>query len=934
MSSARNRLRVALGLLVAAAAILAVAAPAAFAKSEVIQFTNTPSTTQAGGHPNIVTFTEFSSHLQGTPPPCECNDPKDVHIHTPAGVIANPHVVSICNAADLAAYTCPADAQVGYVVFKIANYLTVPLYRIFPRAGQASLFAFVFPAPGGAIPLYIAVNARTGGDYGLDFRLDGLQHALPPGNTAVAFWGVPAESRHDPLRFGPLEKVIECQTDPLPRMEEDIVPENCAAFFPDESTAPKKSFSSSLPVEPFTQNPTTCVGPLKSTVDVLAYDGESTSGEAPWPATTGCDKLSFTPSITAAPTTTEADTASGLEVDLTVPQFEDPETPSPSELKASTLTLPPGFTINANAADGKTSCSDAAAKIGTEEAAECPEFAKIGTTELESSALPGPINGYIYLGEPQPGNRYRVLLTASGFGTNIKLFGSIHPDSQTGQIVTSFDNLPQSPFQKFNLHFFGSERGILATPTGCGTYPVTATFEPWASELSNQTSTQFFVLDSGPNGKPCPTGARPFSPSMEAGVEDNTAGLHSPFVLNLRRDDGDQNLSELTVKAPPGLTATLRGIPYCPQDAIDRVSDPLFSGLAEQAAPACPASQVGTVVASAGAGSRPLFVDGRVYLAGPYKGAPLSLLAVVPAVSGPYDLGDVTTRIALQLDPETAQVTAVSDPLPQIIGGIPLRLRSVRLNLDRPGFTLNPTNCEQFSVQGTALGTEGGTAGMAPSFQVANCGSMPFKPKLSLKLTGGLNRLGHPAIHARVTTKPGDANIKGIQLTLPKGELLDNSHFETVCSRVDFAADRCPEGSKIGTARVSSPLLDDPLAGNIVLRSSSHGLPNLALDLRGQVRVVTVARVDSIHGSYRATFRSLPDVPLGTASVTLLGGSKGLLQNSASLCRGARHARLRIVGQNGDLMKTKVPLGVSCQRKAHHRNHHKRLSERREGAHR
>jgi hypothetical protein len=296
-------------------------------------------------------------------------------------------------------------------------------------------------------------------------------------------------------------------------------------------------------------------------METLAYDRERDFAERPWPATTGCDQLSFNPSLSANPTTTETDTASGLDVKLDVPQFQDPSTPSPSEIQSTTVTMPEGFSINPNAADGKTSCSDTEARLHTKEAAQCPEFAKVGTVSLDSAALPAPIPGGIYLGDPLPGDRYRLLLTAFGFGTAVKLPGSVHADPRTGQLVISFQNLPQAPLTEFDMHFFGSERGLLATPTQCGTYPVNTTFTPWDAALSEQRSTQFFELQTGPNGARCPNGPRPFQPGFEGGAEDSTAAKHSPLGIRLTRADGDQNLSALNVTTPPGLLATLRGIP-------------------------------------------------------------------------------------------------------------------------------------------------------------------------------------------------------------------------------------------------------------------------------------------------------------------------------------------------------------------------------------
>jgi hypothetical protein len=912
-----------------AMAMFGIAAGSAAAKSEVLEFSLTPSGTQAGGHPDILSQFALGTRFNQEPVPCECNDPRDVTLHAPAGVIANPSVVSICTQAQLATTTCPADSQVGFFIFRFFGWVVVPIYQVTPQAGQAALLA-IMPIAG--FPIYTAVNGRTGGDFGLDLRIRGVSHGFTPPSFTNAIWGVPGEEGHDILRFAPGTAAILCSADPLAEMQEDKLPEGCRANLVGGKTLPKEEVPSSLPVAPYTEAPTSCVGPQTATVDVLAYDGEETHGEAPWPATTGCDKLSFNPSLAATPTTSEADSASGLAIDLKVPQFQDPNTPSPAEIKANTVVLPKGFTINPSAADGKTFCTDAQANFGTEEAAQCPEQAKIGTTRVETASLPGPIYGYVYLAEPLPGDRYRVILTASGFGTNVKVKGSTHLDPDTGQIVTSFPDLPQAPFQRYDLHFFGSERGLFATPTQCGTYEVRSTFTPWAKEISDQTSVQFFSVDSGPGGAPCPNGPRPFAPRLEAGAQDNTAGVHSPFVLQLSRSDGEQNLSGLTVKVPPGLSATLAGVPYCSEAQIASLSTLGYTGLAEQSSPACPAaSQVGSAIAGAGAGTHPVYVGGKAYLAGPYKGAPLSLVVVIPALSGPYDLGVVAVRAALEVDPETARVTAVSDPLPRIIEGVPLRTRFIRIALDRAGFALNPTNCDPLAVGATVSGEEGATSQPSVPFQVANCADLGFSPKLRFRFSGSTTRGGNPALSTKLIPNPGDANFRSARVLLPKAEFIDNDHLNGPCTRVQFAADACPASSVLGSARATSPLLDQPLEGPVYMRSNpDRELPDVVADLHGQLHVVLAGHTDQAKGRIRSTFEGLPDVPVSGFSLSLAGARKGLLENSENLCLKAQKAIVILTGQNGKVSSgaTKVQV-AGCKGKAAKRGRHRRAKARR-----
>jgi hypothetical protein len=902
--------------------------------SQIFIFHSYPSTTQAGGHPDLYTEFELGSRISTVPPvPCYCNDPKEVTVHSPAGVTANPHVVAECKIAQLAQGECSADSQAGQVMIKLfGGYILLAMYRTPPATGQAGQFAFTLPF-GSKIPQFLVVHARTESDYGLDVTAEGISHLLPLEYTAPIFWGVPGEHFYDFLRIAPSEASsenggsIQCSQNPIPALlaksEADLIAA-CSQFGWTVRDNP-----SSLPIAPMMQNPTTCVGPLKSSIDVLAYDLGRTSAEDDWPATTGCDGLSFDPSLAANPTTTNTDSPSGVEVVIDAPQFQDPSTPSPSELKASLMTLPEGFSLNPSAAAGKLTCSDLQSSVGTAEEAHCPEFSKVGTVTIDTSALPAPINGFAYLGEPKPGEPYRLVVSANGFGVAVKLLGTVHADEKTGQLVAGFSDLPQTPFQKFTIHFFGAERGLLATPTHCGQYPVTSEFTPWDGALSIQKQTQFFVLDHGPNATACPGATRDFKPGFEAGTKSNAAGAHTTFSLRIAREDGEQNLDALSLSTAPGFLAKLRGVPYCPESAIAELGSSDRNGREELADPACPAaSEVGSAAAAAGAGTKPLYTSGKAYLAGPYKGAPLSLVVVVPAVAGPYDLGNVVTRAALNIDPATLQVSAVSDPLPRVVEGVPLRLRLIQVELDRPNFALNPTNCEPFSVDAAITGDQGSVANVSAPFQVANCTDLEYGPKLSLKLKGGLNRLGHPAIRAVLRTKQGEANSRHVSVTLPAGELLDNKHIGTVCTRGQFAADSCPAESLLGSATAWSQLLDQPLSGSVYLRASSHRLPDLVTDLEGQVDVELSARIDTAKGGrLRATFGSIPDVPVEKFVMNLEGGKKGLLQNSRGLCGKHKRAKVQMTGQNGWRLTDKVPLGISCGSKAKHRRnarHHRR----------
>ena len=889
---------------IALVAALALGAGSAQANTGITEYSTSVSTTQAGGHPDVSFHASFENPRENMPP-CHCDDVQQIAQHFPTGFIGNPHVAAECTAVELLTGTCPVESQVGtYSVTVLFDFGYGPLYNMETQPDQAGLTGFMVPLV--AAPAMTELSARTDSDYGLDAVSPPIFHILPLTQLTVRLWGVPSDPIHDNARFFSPQKQFA----------------NCFAPYPEPCAPEITTAHSNLPPQPFIESPTACGVPLTTSMDASFYSGATAHADGPWPSTTGCDQLAFDPSLTAHPTTTQADTSSGLDVDIKVPQTQSPTTPSPSEIRATTVTLPKGFSLNPNGSDGKEACTDAQARLGTREGAQCPEASKIGTVELDSSALPGPISGAIYIGTPEPDQTFRIILTADGFGTHVKLPGVTDTDPQTGQLIARFVDLPQSPFQDFKLHFFGSERGIFSTPKQCGTYPVKSEFVPWDAVLPNQISTSFFTIDSGPNGKPCPDGKRPLSPRLAAGTTNSTAGRHAPFVLDVNRDDGEQNLVGIDVTTPPGLSGSLRGIPYCPEAALARLTDPSHSGLAELAVPACPAaSRIGTTTAATGSGTHPIYNTGELYLAGPYKGAPLSLVAVVPAVSGPYDLGNVAVRTAIYVDPITAQLSAVSDPIPTILKGVPLRVRETLIDLDRPNFMLNPTNCDPFRVEASVFGDEGSEAKLSANYQVANCTRLPFEPKLALKLTGSTKQAGNPALTATLTAKPGEANISRTRVTLPPTELVDNAHIDTICTRVQFnegktPGEKCPPGSILGSARADTPLLDKPLEGPMYLRSTGRaGLPDIVAALHGQIDVVLDGHVDSVHGRLRTIFDAVPDAPVTKVVLSFYGGDKGLIENSPKLCAHTQHFTAAITGQNGMTINRRPVLSTPCGKK-------------------
>jgi hypothetical protein len=903
-----------LGALLACGMAVLLAAAARASAAEEFEpgfkfFHVTATNAQAGGHPDVtIDFQTKGAALFGSSG-CELNDcptPRVIRVHWPAGFIGNPHVAPKCSLSEFNEARCSADAQVGTFALRFEGIgLFTAVYNMQTRPDQAGLLGFQAPFFG--FPIFFELSARTDGDYGLDVDTSPMTRLGSPEFRTI-LWGVPASPEHTPYRFEtPMSGVGACYEGIFPP-EIKGCPPGILSFVSSTYAPP------TFPERPFLQNPTVCSGDLTVKASVEYYGGLEGHTTTSLPGMTSCQQASFAPSLIAKPTTSRTDTPSGLDTDIHIPQTQSPITPSPSETKGTVIKLPPGFTINSGAADGKMACPDSLSAVGTLLGADCPEYSKIATLTLDVAALPGALPGALYMMKPLPGNPYRFLLAADGFATHIKLLGSARPDPKTGQLSIAFDELPQAPLQDFSIHVFGSERGLFATPGKCGTATVEGEFVPWNDQLLSRHTTSFMTFDGGPNGSACPGAQRPFAPKLDVGSQSNTAGAHSPLSLTLLRDDGEQNLTGLGVAVPPGLLATLKGIPYCPESDIALAMSSDHSGLAERASPSCPAaSQIGTAWSGAGAGNHPLYVGGKVYLAGPYKGAPLSFVIVVPSVSGPYDLGNAVVRAALRVDPTTAQVTAVSDPLPQILEGIPLRVRSIRLDLNRPDFTLNPTNCDPFSVDTAVSGDEGASASPSAHYQVANCADLEYGPKLSLEFKGGTQRRGHPAIRAVLKTRPGEANSRRISVALPPTELLDNGHIGTVCTRPEFAKGSCPQGSLLGSAKAVTPLLDAPLTGKVYLRSSNHALPDMVVDLEGQFDIELVGRIDTAKGgALRTTFGAIPDAPVSSFVLNLAGGKKGLVQNGKPLCGAHRKAIVKMTGQNGATLKKATELQTAC----------------------
>lgn len=842
------------------------------------------STLQAGGHPDMLTEIDFKPAAQPVP------DTESLAVELPAGLTANPQNFPTCPLVKFNnpfANPCPQDSQVGLIEVLFegnANFLREPLFNLPSPEAKVARFGFI----GLFYPYYLEVDLRSGRDYGVTVSSGNIPSILHISKLRTDTWGIPAASVHDLDRVTPVEAASCSFAEFLAEIKGEPVP-ICAG-------GPGRK--SGLAPEPFMTNPASCE-PMTFHFRTTAYllPGQVFEDSASAGETTECENVPFEPSLSLSTTSTRAGAPTGLEATLEIPQNEGPNTVNSSPLRSAKVTLPEGFAINASAADGMQACSVEQAGYKTPGPAACPDGSKLGTTEITSPSLKRPIEGGLFLRTPEPGHLFRFWIVSNELGVNLKVPAEVELDQSTGRLTTVIQESPQLPAELVVLRFRGGARAPLRNPLTCDTQNATYELGPW-SGTAPVTGVVPLVTNEG-----CETGG--FNPKLNAGTVNPQAGDFSPFVFDVSREDGEQNISGLDLALPKGLLAKIAGVPVC-SDGQASSGD-------------CPAgSQIGVVKTAVGEGSTPLWVPqaGKAptaaYLAGPYKGGPYSVVAKVPAQAGPFDLGTVVVRSAIDIDPETAQVSVKSDALPQLLQGVPIDYRHVRVEVNRDAFTINPTSCETQQVTASVRSSGGKVATASDRFKAAGCASLGFSPKLGLKLKGGTHRAAHPSLRAVLTTNPGQANIGRVSVALPHSEFLDQAHIGTVCTRVQFAADACPAASVYGQARAVSPLLDQPLEGPVYLRSSSHPLPDLVVDLKGQIEIVLAGRIDSVRGGIRTTFSTVPDAPVSKFVLQMKGGKKGLLINSRDLCAGKNLASVKMNGQNGRTHDIHPPLKSSC----------------------
>ncbi len=883
---------------------------------------------QAGGHPySITTNFDLNTDNQETGgsgasyhPPEEL---REVVVDLPLGFLGNPQSTPRCPLHVMLKTTsetgCPPSSRIGMLVFEASPGAfriseaphggTTAVYNLTPEAGYQAEFGFTYLGT----PVFIYARAvRIGSTYGLQVTVPGIP-ALSTIGTSLTFFGEPGQ------RDG-------------------------------------GSSSSS----PFFTNPVDCAGgssPARIEVDTWEHPGVYYSKEAEvYPQLTGCELLQFQPTLRVQPETTRADEPSGYGFEIEIPQTESPFSPGTPELRNATVTLPPGVSVSPSAADGLVACeangphgidiptgngyaSEAfEGKLSEGEAlgpdglahltaGHCPSASTVGTVKITTPLLESPLEGHVFLGQPgcggegqlpcteadaADGNLVHIYLEAAGSGVIVKLPGSVSLNRLTGQLTATFKENPQLPVGKIALHFDGGPRASLANPLTCGVATTTSDFSPWSAPITpDATPSSSFTVDwdgRGGTETPCPA-TPPLTPSLTAGTVSAAAGAFSPFTLTLSRSDRQQYLSRLSVTTPPGLLGMLSSVSLCgePQAAAGTCSS---------------ASEIGTTTVAAGPGSHPFWITGHVYLTVGYGGAPFGLSVVVPAKAGPFNLGDVVVRSAISVNPDTSVLTVTTNPLPQIVDGIPLRIQTVNVTIGRPGFIFNPTNCEAHQIAATVAGSLGAMANLSSPFAAAGCKSLPFSPKLTVSSQARTSKKDGASLVAKVAYTKGQANIRSVAVSLPKQLPARLTTIQKACPAATFEANpaSCPAASAIGIARVLTPVLPVPLSGPAYL--VSHGgaaFPDLVLILQGDG--VRIDQTASIHiarnGVTSSTFANVPDAPLTSFELNLPEGPHSALAATlpesakGDLCGTALAMPTTIIGQNGAQIKQSTKIAVS-----------------------
>ena len=923
--------------------------------------------TQAGAHPKAFNLDlAFSG-----------GDPREIAIDYPPGLLENPTAVPTCTQAEfvtprksafensLSGESCPNRTQIGIVTLSSGygggETRSFGLFNLTPEPGVPSEVGF---NAYGVQYTFASIVKQDGGNYGISLQATDVSQMLALNGLHITIWGVPwgllnpselvldtptqkifrETLQHDEQRGnclnerdpgkgygepGALLTIIEPGMNPEVRKE--LVPGTCSAI---------TSFAESR--NAFLTLPDSCEAPLRFHARLLAWQGKATADAiTDLPHLAECGSLPFAPDARAALINPRASSPSGYQfrIDVDNAGVTNPALRAPSPVRKAVVNLPDGVSINPSVGSGLDVCTPAQFEAETPSSppgAGCPEPSKIGDFSVHTPLYSGVLDGSIYLAQPYQnpaGSLIGIYLVAKApqRGYLVKVFGQLDPDPQSGRLTATFDRLPQLPYSRLEIDFREGQRSPLATPARCGQIFTEADLTPWRDPSLVSHAAIESKIATGLGGGPCPSRVPPFAPAVAGGSLNSQAGAYSPFYLHLSRGDAEQEITSYSAAFPPGLLGKLAGIPTCPDAAIAAAG--ARSGMEEREAPSCPAaSKIGKTSSGFGLGSVLTYAPGNLYLAGPYHGAQVSVVAIDSALVGPFDLGTIIIRSAIRIDPSTAQASidaGGSDPIPHIVKGIPIHLRDVRIYIDRPEFTVNPTGCDAESLASALNGSgslfadpaDDTRATASGPFQAFNCSSLGFQPRLSLSVRGSTRRARHPSLGVVVRPRAGDANIASAQVTLPPSLFLNQANIKAVCTRPQLAKDACPAKSVYGKAAAYTPLLDQPLTGNAYLVSSTNQLPDLVFALRGEGFAVNLdGRIDSAKdGGLRATFAQAPDAPVSKFSVQIFGGKRGILESSEDLCRTPQRAAARFMGHANRGWVLGPPVGTPC-----HHSHSKK----------
>jgi hypothetical protein len=858
--------------------------------------------TQAGSHPFAFTTSlavnaeETEGHLAPAG-----GDVKNIEVSLPPGFVGDPGATPRCTLQQFRekflqnlgewAETCPDATQIGILEVDISGVTFWPeVYNLVPEQGYPAEFGFRVLG----VPVVLVPRVRTGGDYGITASFSDIPTAFAWIRGRLTLWGVPGAAGHNSER-GPCWGSSGYQSGR---------PEGGECAVSDEG-------------KPFLSLPTSCAGPLHFSARVDSYEepGVYSETQTTTPGLGGCEKLEFEPEVTVSPEPAQAAEPSGLSVEIRVPQtYNDPEGLAVSNLRDTTVTLPAGVAVNPSAGDGLAGCSEEQFGLHGSEEVACPEASQVGSVEITTPLLPNPLRGGVYLAQQGnlPGNGSNpfgsllaLYLTVKDpvSGVLVKLAGEVKPDPVTGQLVTTFLENPQVPFDSLRLNFFAGPRAAIVNPPLCGAYTTSTEMTPWSGGAP-ATPGWTFAIDSGPNKTPC-TASEPFHPQLVSGTVSNQAGAYTPYSLTLYRADGEQNLARIQVTTPPGLLGRLTGVTLCPEPQAEQGT--------------CGTeSQIGTVTVGVGAGSSPYYVTGKAYLTGSYDGAPYGLSFVVPAIAGPLDLGTVVVRAAVNVNPHTAALTVTSESLPQILQGVPLNIRAVNVTLNREHFIFNPTSCDTQAVQAQLSSSLGEQVPVSTRFQATDCATLAFTPRFTPTVSGHTSRADGASLDARIQVPTGSAqaNFAKVKVELPKALPSRLSTLQKACLAQVFESNpaSCPAASLVGYARATTPLLPVALSGPAYF--VSHGgeqFPSLIVVLQGYgVRVdLTGATFISKKGITSSTFSGIPDVPVETFELYLPEGPYSALAANGDLCKQKLSMGTELVAQDGATIHQSTPIGVT-----------------------